>query len=396
MPKDSLLAPLKLDTEQAVKRDKKTRAQPDALEDLAHAPLFERRAGWGADQPARRSFGIDRVRIGGRLVGVRQRDVWLKPFGALTHLQKEPPYSGPRLLLVPPLSGHLPFLLRDMAVTLLPDHDVHVADWINARYVPAAAGPFGLEDNITYVMEMIRALGEDATIIALCQGGVPALAAAALLAEDKEPAAPKALVLIAAPIDPLANATRVVRRLRAHPLDWFRAHVISQVAPRYPGAGRRVYPARMQLAGLTVYLARHLAERGELFDKLLKDDGADPVAHPFFEAYASVMDLPSEVFLDTVRLVFHERALARRRLTWRGRPVDCSAIEKTALMTIEGAFDDIAAPGQTAAAHRLCANLSPSQRRRYVLPDSGHFSTFHGRSWRERLAPEIDAFLRAR
>jgi len=168
----------------------------------------------GAHQPARRSFDIDHVLIGGRDRGVRQADVIRKPFCVLTRLEKEAADAGPRMLVVPPLSGHSPFLLRDLVLTLLPDNDIHVADWVNARHVPSAAGAFGFEDNVLYVMDMMRALGPGAAMLALCQGVVPALAATALLAQANDPATPRSLILVAGPVDSLANPTRVVRLLR--------------------------------------------------------------------------------------------------------------------------------------------------------------------------------------
>ena len=48
----------------------------------------------------------------------------------------------PRVLLVAPLCGHFATLLRDTVRVLLPEHDVYVTDWANARDVgvwPAAS-----------------------------------------------------------------------------------------------------------------------------------------------------------------------------------------------------------------------------------------------------------------
>ena len=350
--------------------------------------------GFSVDQPARRSFGIHTIDFDNRSVAVIQPDLSQKPFCALTRFQKQGDAgSKARLLVIPPLSGHFGFLFRDLVLEMLSDSDVIVADWINARYVPAAAGRFRLDDNIAYVVDMIRELGGGMHVLGMCQGAIPALAAAAILAKADDAAAPRSLVLFAAPIDPTANPTRVVRLVRERSLDWFERHVFTTVYGDYPGAGRRVYPAQFQFSALMAYLMRHLAQRGELLDKILKDDGADPVQFPFLNAYASVMDLPSEWFLDNVRHVFHERAVARNRFRWRGRPVDFSAIRKTALMTVEGELDDVAAPGQTAAAHALCPHIPDEKRDRYVLPGSGHFSTFHGHLWRDRVAPRLRAFI---
>src|SRR5215212_5468185 len=69
-------------------------------------------------------------------------------------------------------------------VALLPDHDVHITDWIDAREVPLAQGNFDLDDYIDYVIEFCRYLGPDVHVIAVCQPSVPVMAAAALMAAD--------------------------------------------------------------------------------------------------------------------------------------------------------------------------------------------------------------------
>ncbi|MGF1457361.1 MAG: polyhydroxyalkanoate depolymerase [Alphaproteobacteria bacterium] len=350
----------------------------------------------GADQPARRAFRIDHVVVGGRGVPVEQVDLLCQPFCVLTHLRKSTMTSQRRVLIIPPLSGHFPFLMNDLILTLLPDHDVFVADWINARYVATHAGSFGLADSIQTVMAFIRALDSEVTVIAVCQATVSALAATALLSQSAPSHAPEALVLIAGPIDPLMNGTPITRLIKSHTLSWYENFALADVPAPRPGADRRVYPAATQLGGLVAYLQRQVAARGELYFKLTADDGAAPHRFPFYEAYTALMDLPAEVFLDTIRYVFHERALPRRTLTWRDVPVACEAVTRTALMTIEGGRDDVAAPGQTFAAHKLCPNIPFTDRASLVLDPCGHFSTFHGRHMRSRVTPAIRAFLASR
>ena len=360
---------------------------------MVHPPTPSSQSLQGPFQPARRGFGVDAIRVGDDMITVTQRDVQASPFCTLVQLHADSQRDAARLLVVPPLSGHFPFVMRDLFAALARDHDVFVTDWTNARHVPVKHGNFHFDDNVERVMDALRFLGPETRVLALCQGGVPALAATALLTE--EGIAPRALVLIAAPIDPLANPTRVVELLRERSMDWFESHVIQTVEPRFPGAGRRVYPASTQLLGLMTYLGRHLAERGELFEKLTRDDGADPDRFPFLDLYTSVMDLPDAVFLENIRLVFHERAIADGTLRISNRPVDCRAIAPTALMTIEGEKDDIAAPGQTEAAHGLCPNIPDARRRHLLVADCGHFSTFYGDKLRGTIAPAITAFLQA-
>ena len=106
-----------------------------------------------------------------------------------TKLAKRP--ADPRVLIVAPLSGHHATLLRDTVRALLPEHDVCITDWIDARLVPLAHGPFHLDDYVDYVIEFIRVLGPDVHVISVCQPTVPVLAAVSLMATAKDPKLPK-------------------------------------------------------------------------------------------------------------------------------------------------------------------------------------------------------------
>jgi poly(3-hydroxybutyrate) depolymerase len=161
----------------------------------------------------------------------------------------------------------------------------------------------------------------------------------------------------------------------------------------YPGQDRLIYPGSVQLLGLWAYLARHVGEGGELLGKMLHDDGDDPLRFPFLDSYSTLMDLPAEVFLDTIRHIYQERSVWRSKLTAHSRPVDFAAIRSTALMTVEGGDDDIAAPGQTRRAHDLCPAVPNDARRHLLVPDCGHFSLFHGDIWRTWVLPEVRAFI---
>ncbi len=370
---------------------------PPTVLDRAGADIMGLCAAFGAgsDQPARRSFEIDSTRFGATRSGVEQQDVLQTPFCVLTRFKKDLLSVQPRVLIIPPLSGHFPFLMTDLVLALLPDHDVYVVEWLNARHVPQEAGPFGFEHCIQHIMDIVTHLHGDVCVISICQATVPTLAATALLAQTTPDTAPSALILLAGPIDPLVNSTSVNRLIKSHSLSWYVNFTLSRVPAHYPGANRLVYPAATQFLGLMAYLGRHVEAHGELYAKLMADDGMDPQRHPFHDAYTALMDLPSEVFLDTIRYVFHERALPRHTLTWRGLTVDCKAMSRTALMTIEGALDDVAAPGQTFAAHRLCSNIPDTDRAALVLDTAGHFSTFHGHHLQTRVAPAIRDFIAA-
>ena len=270
---------------------------------------------------------------------------------------------------------------------------VAVTDWFDARFVPKAAGRFGLKDNISYVLHMTRTLRSNPHIVAVCQGVIPALAATAPLSANEPEAAPCSLTLVAGPIDPLANPTRAVRLARSRSLSWFERNVIEAVPSGYPGEGRRVCPKALQLRTLTAYIARHTAEGRELFWKLMNDDGADPVGFPFWSLMLSLMDLPAEFFLEHIRSVFHNQDLSQGTLQVGGARVDLRAIQRTALMTLEGEEDDIAGPGQTQAAHALCPAIPAKKHEHVAVPRSGHFSLFHGTICRSRVVPEMAQFM---
>ncbi|MCX5744375.1 MAG: polyhydroxyalkanoate depolymerase, partial [Proteobacteria bacterium] len=108
----------------------------------------------------------------------------------------------------------------------------------------------------------------------------------------------------------------------------------------------------------------------------------------------AVLDMDAAYYLETVRLVFQEFALARG--TWRvgDELVTPAAITTTALLTIEGATDDISGLGQTAAAHDLCSGI-PAANKHHVVAACGHYGLFSGHKWREVVYPEVAAFIRA-
>jgi poly(3-hydroxybutyrate) depolymerase len=347
----------------------------------------------GADQPARLSLEINTIADQGELVPVLTRDVLHLPFCALTSLGRADRTHLPKVLLVAPLSGHFPILLRDLVIGLLPSFQVFVTDWVNARHVALDQGAFDLEKNVSYIVDMIGRLGPGLNVLALCQAALPTLVATAHLSEMGEPSAPRTLVLVAAPIDPAANPTRVVRLIQGRSLSWYERNVIIRVPPPYPGENRLVYPGSVQLLGLWAYLARHIGEGGELLGKMLDDDGGDPRRFPFVDLFSTLMDLPAELFLDIVRYIYQERSVWKGRLTAHGRQVDFAAIRSTPLMTVEGEDDDIAAPGQTRRAHDLCPSVPADIRNHLLVPDCGHFSLFHGDLLRMHVLPELRAFM---
>ena len=99
-------------------------------------------------------------------------------------------------------------------------------------------------------------MGPGSHIVAVCQPAVPALAAAAVMAEAGDPAQPRSMTLMAGPIDTRVNPTKVNELAQSRPIEWFERHLISAVPWRYPGAFRHVYP------GLRAALGVHEHEPG--------------------------------------------------------------------------------------------------------------------------------------
>jgi len=369
---------------------------------LAHHPLVRStaascemvaRAGMWHERP---DFRIPAAEVAGERVPVRERVVARHPFCNLLHFEKEHAAEQPRILLVAPLSGHFSTLLRGTVERLLSDHDVYVTDWINARSVPMLHGRFDLDDYIDLVIHYMRFLRGDLNVVAVCQPSVPVLIAAALLAAGNDPAQPRTMTLMGGPIDPRVNPTVPNKLATSRPLDWFERTVIATVPARYPGAFRRVYPGFLQLAGfMTMNLDRHITAHVDMFKHLVRGDGESAEAtRVFYDEFMSVMDLPADFYLQTIKRVFQDQALPLGTFESRGVKVEPHAIERTALLTIEGENDDICAVGQTGAAHDLLRGLAPSMKERYMQPKVGHYGVFNGRRWRTEIYPKVRDFIR--
>ena len=316
------------------------------------------------------------------------------PFGQLRIFSRSP-QPRRRVLVVAPLAGAYPFLMRDLVMALLGVADaVAITEWPNARYVPLSAGRFGFAENCVETAQMARALAADAPtgdggvhIVGVCQGALPAFAATCLLADAGM--APASLSLIGGPIDPSRNPTRLWRVLQERSLEALERQVIETVSTAFPGAGRRIFPAWRQIDTFALYLWRQSLSGGDLPFRLAFDDGDDPVRFPLARLCWSMMDVAGEFFMENVATVFRENALARDRLTIAGHEVRAEALSTTALLTVEGEMDDISARTQTEAAHDLCVNIPAGLKRQLVVPHAGHFALFYGRRMRESVLPAL-------
>jgi poly(3-hydroxybutyrate) depolymerase len=345
----------------------------------------------------RPAFGIDSVEIGGERVAVREERVHVTPFATLLRFAKDAATPQPRVLLVAPLSGHFATLLRSTVRTMLPEHDVYITDWHNARDVPVAGGRFDVDDYIDHVIRFLEIVGPGAHVVAVCQPCVPVLAAVAVMAEAGNAAQPHSMTLMAGPIDARQSPTKVNVLATSKPLAWFERNLVDRVPYRYAGGGRRVYPGFMQLlAFLNMNLDRHLKAHRDMFAAVAKNDRASADAtRAFYDEYFAVLDLPAEFYLQTVRTTFQEYTMALGRYEYRGRRVAPGAIRRTSLLTVEGERDDICGLGQTLAAQDLCSGIKPFRKRHHLQPGVGHFGVFNGSRWNNQIYPVLKNMILA-
>ena len=370
-------------------------ATPFGRSMAAAAEMFERTT----RRYGKPEWGIAETTTHGIRVPVVERILWERPFGRLIHFEKGPGVvavaAQPKLLIVAPMSGHYATLLRGTVTTMLPDHDVYITDWIDARMVPLADGAFDLDDYIDYLVSMLHLLGPGVHLMAVCQPSVPVLAATALMATRGDPHLPATMTLMGGPIDTRVNPTAVNTLANNHDLDWFRQNAIMKVPFPHPGFMREVYPGFLQISGfLSMNMERHLEAHRDLFRHLVAGDGDSADKHrEFYDEYLSVMDLTSEFYLQTVETVFIRHALPKGEMIHRNEKVDPAAIHRVALLTVEGENDDISGLGQTRAAHDITPGIPADRKAHYMQPKVGHYGVFNGSRFRAEIAPRIADFI---
>ena len=350
-------------------------------------------------------FDIKSVEAHGANVAIIQKTVSSKPFCRLLRFKRysdEPEVirelkRDPVVLVVPPLSGHHPTLVRDTVRTLLSSHKVYVTEWLDARMVPLSEGAFSLDDYVDYIREFIRHIGAGRLhVISICQPTVPVLAAVSLMAAAGE-TEPRSLTMMGGPIDTRRNPTRVNDLAAVEPLSWFERNMLHEVPGNYPGRGRQVCPGFLQHAGfIAMNPVRHITSHWDFYLDLVKGDLNDAEEHRrFYDEYNAVLDMPGEYYLDCIRIVFQQHLLPRGLWYVRGERVAPEAIKNAALMTIEGQLDDISGLGQTRAAQDLCAHIPPERKHHLTVEGAGHYGIFSGRRWREKVFPHVREFIAA-
>ncbi|MFJ2988866.1 polyhydroxyalkanoate depolymerase [Collimonas sp. NPDC087041] len=380
----------------------------DPVSPLAHTPFSQRiaagyelmyRLGKDYEKPA---FDITSTLINGKEVGIVEEVAKTLPFCRLLHFKKNlsnkdvSALKQPTVLLVAPLSGHHSTLLRDTVRGLLPEHDVYITDWTDARMVPASDGAFHLHDYIYYVQDFIRLLGPDLHVISVCQPTVPVLAAISLMASAKDSHLPKSMTMMGGPIDPSKSPTDVNDLATEKPFSWFENTVIYSVPSNYPGFGRKVYPGFLQHAGfVAMNPSRHAQSHWDFYMHLREGDNESAESHrKFYDEYNAVLDMPADYYLETIKTVFQDHALPRGTWEVEGKLVRPQDIKSVALFTIEGELDDISGPGQTQAAHDLCSSIPKAKKQHFTAEKCGHYGIFSGRRWREVICPKIATFIK--
>jgi poly(3-hydroxybutyrate) depolymerase len=342
------------------------------------------------------AFGIRQVEVDGAVQPITESIVARRPFGNLLRFTHPGlAADAPRLLIVAPMSGHFATLLRGTVARLAERMEVFITDWHDAKLVPIEAGSFDLDDYMDYVIGFLEQVGPGAHVLAVCQPSVPALAATAVMAKAGHPCRPATLTMMGGPVDTREAPTSVNDVAVTRPLSWFKHNVIATVPLGYPGAGRKVYPGFLQLAGfMSMNLQTHLMSHYQIFQHLVDGDGESADSKKaFYDEYRSVCDMCAEFYLQTIDHVFQKHSLPKGELLHRGVPVDLGAITDTAILAVEGERDDISGIGQTRAALKLTTGLADARKEYYLAPGVGHYGIFNGTRWRTSIAPVMERFV---
>ena len=357
-----------------------------ALDVFAHATMSR----------GKPDFDIETVNSGGKEWGVTESIVLHRPFGNLLRFDHAGlPADAPKLLIVAPMSGHFATLLRGTVARMLESSVVYITDWADARMVPMNAGRFDLDDYIDYLIGFLEHIGPGTHMLAVCQPSVPSFAAAAIMGKHEHPCRPASLTMMGGPIDTREAPTSVNDVAMNQPLSWFENNVIATVPLTYPGAGRKVYPGFLQLAGfMAMNIGNHMMSHYSMFKHLVEGDGEGAAStKAFYDEYRSVCDLPAEYYLQTIEHVFQRHSLPKGEFVHRGEVIDLGGIRDTALLAIEGEKDDISGIGQTRASLGLAPNL-PEKMKKYLLAEGvGHYGIFNGSKWRTQIAPVLEDWM---
>lgn len=345
-------------------------------------------------------FGIESTNIKNEVIIIKEKTIIQDTFCDLKFFSRSS-VSGenfgvhePSVLLVAPLSGHHPTLLKDTVKEMVKDHNVYITHWKDPKNILNSHGPFSLNLYIDYLVNYIKYFNYNVHVMAVCQPSVPVLIAVSFLAEQ-EKKEPLSMVLMGGPIDTRINPGKINHFAKNYTMEWFKNNMVMPVPSCYEGHNRLVCPGFIMLFNfLALNWDRHTIAFLNFFYALLKKDMEKIQKHEsFYNEYFSVMDLPGEYFLDSIEHVFKEHTLPKNKFYFKNTLVNPASVQSCALMTIEGEKDDISPLGQTYAAHNLCENIPPHLKSHYVQISAGHYGIFSGTKWRLKIYPLIKEFI---
>lgn len=349
----------------------------------------------------RPEFGIEKTVIDGRDVAVKEKVILKKPFSQLLHFERQfeseaDRRNDPKVFIVSALSGHPATLHLPTVEEMLPNADLHIIRWEDAKDVSLEGGRFGVDEYTDDVIDALLELGPDTHVMAVCQSTVEVSVAAAVIAQLWPEKQPLSLTLISGPIDTRVNATasKITDFVEKNDVDSLRQNFIGEVTSQHAGAGRKVYPGWLQrVAFYTPNLAKHIEKHRQQFvDRAQGRDAAADKSAGFYPGYNTMLDMAAEFFTETYERKFKDQQLAKGTWIYNGKyghiKVDLGKVGAQ-LMTVEGGADEFCPPGQTSAAHRLFSSLKPAQRSHYELANGGHYATWAGGGFREKIAPRI-------
>ena len=369
---------------------------------LLPSPLPPAFAAWGkvtehslSRISSKPDWGISSYISGNKEYYVNEKIIIDFPFCNLIKFEKETNNNKERkVLIIAPMSGHYSTLVRNTVISLLPDCDVYVTDWKNARDIPVYHGKFDIEDFTKYLINFFKKLAPKLNVIAVCQPAPLALAATAFLAKEKK-FVPSTLTLIGGPIDPEANPTAVTDFGNKIQMDKLKNTMTMSVGVNYKGVGRMVYPGIIQILS---FLSMNPQTHQKAFhDQILREINGEASEldrhNTFYDEYLAVMDMTAEFYLSTVDRIFKNREIALNKFSIDNKKIDIENIQNTAVFIIEGANDDISAPGQCLAAVKLLKKLPKNKKISHLQKNAGHYGIFSGKAWRNEIKPKFLKFL---
>jgi poly(3-hydroxybutyrate) depolymerase len=344
----------------------------------------------------KQGFEYEPVVIGDEQYPVSETVVMEKPFCKLLRFRREDlPENAPKLLCVAALSGHHATLARETFRQFLPDHEVYVTDWLDARDVPLSEGKFGYEEYVSYLIDFMDQIGPNNHVFAICQAAVPALTAVSHMSREKDVCRPKTLTLMAGPIDIRINPNAFTKQVYKMSAKLLERVAIHKVPSRYSGAGRKVYPGTMQLGGfMSMNLKSHIEKHIQFFKDIVQGNADDADRHrDFYDEYMAVLDMDADFYMETMDRIFLDQHLPKGIMQFQGKTISCSDITDVAILTLEGEQDDMISLGQTEAALDLCDNLPHKLKKHYVQKGVGHYGIFNGSKYRKEVAPKIKDWI---